>query len=502
MPTSQKSFAVVSRHAFAGAALAAWSLAGSAAAQSPAPARTAAETNLNLQDFDFVTEKLRLNYAGWDTKVTDKTRPKLEALTKRLREEAATAPPERFAEILNEWLGFFGDRHIGCMPIGPSSAKTAGETPTLDWNEASVRAQLDALGTRREELEGIWRIAGDRYRVGVLRTPGTDGDFSAVVLDTKAETWKAGQEKARLTRGADGALRGLYRTGDHSSQQVRAKLIGGGAALELDRFGVWTREFPAPPQGFEIDRVAPSPELFLKPLSKSTMWLRLPDFNTDRIEPLKELLASHANELASFPNLLIDLRDNGGGSDYTYQPIIDLLYTRPIYTVGVEFRATEDNVALHRITADALRASQPELAESFDRVVARLAANIGNYVQVHDKPYSIDRRDKVLPLPKRVAILIDGAASSGEQFLLEARQSRKVTLFGQRNSAGILDFANVVEMGTPSGRWKMFWATSRSLRLPDEPVDPDGIAPDIRIDRKSTRLNSSHSSVSRMPSSA
>jgi hypothetical protein len=36
-------------------------------------------------------------------------------------------------------------------------------------------------------------------------------------------------------------------------------------------------------------------------------------------------------------------------------------------------------------------------------------------------------------------------------------------------------------MGTPSGRWKMFWATSRSLRLPDEPVDPDGIAPDIRI---------------------
>ena len=455
MPTSLKSFAFVWRHAFAGAALAAWSLAGSAAAQSPAPARTAAETNLNLQDFDFVTEKLRLNYAGWDTKVTDKTRPKLEALTKRLREEAATAPPERFAEILNEWLGFFGDRHIGCMPIGPSSAKTAGETPTLDWNEASVRAQLDALGTRREELEGIWRIAGDRYRVGVLRTPGTDGDFSAVVLDTKAETWKAGQEKARLTRGADGALRGLYRTGDHSSQQVRAKLIGGGAALELDRFGVWTREFPAPPQGFEIDRVAPSPELFLKPLSKSTMWLRLPDFNTDRIEPLKELLASHANELASFPNLLIDLRDNGGGSDYTYQPIIDLLYTRPIYTVGVEFRATEDNVALHRITADALRASQPELAESFDRVVARLAANIGNYVQVHDKPYSIDRRDKVLPLPKRVAILIDGAASSGEQFLLEARQSRKVTLFGQRNSAGVLDFANVVAMDAPSGRWKM-----------------------------------------------
>jgi hypothetical protein len=36
-------------------------------------------------------------------------------------------------------------------------------------------------------------------------------------------------------------------------------------------------------------------------------------------------------------------------------------------------------------------------------------------------------------------------------------------------------------MDTPSGRYGMYWATSRSLRLPDDPVDPDGIPPDIRI---------------------
>jgi len=36
-------------------------------------------------------------------------------------------------------------------------------------------------------------------------------------------------------------------------------------------------------------------------------------------------------------------------------------------------------------------------------------------------------------------------------------------------------------MPTPSGRYQVFWATSRSMRLPGDPVDPDGIAPDIRI---------------------
>jgi C-terminal processing protease CtpA/Prc len=84
---------------------------------------------------------------------------------------------------------------------------------------------------------------------------------------------------------------------------------------------------------------------------------------------------------------------------------------------------------------------------------------------------------------RRGVSLIDGAASTGEQFILDARQSRKVTLFGQRNSAGILDFANVVAMASPSGRVHVQWATSRSLRLPDDPVDPDGIAPDVAIDR-------------------
>jgi len=301
------------------------------------------------------------------------------------------------------------------------------------------------------------------------------------VLDTRAEGWQAGQEKARLTRAADGAIRVQFRAADHSSHRVQASLAGGDAVLELDRWGIWAREIPPPPEGFEIDRVAASPDLFLRPLSRTTLWLRVPDFAMERIEPVRGLLAAHEKELASCPNLLIDLRDNGGGSDSTYRPIMDLLYTRPIYSVGVEFRATEDNVAAWRGLAGKARAIDPDLAAGMDRLVAILAANLGSYVRHGDAAWSIDRRATVLPFPKRVAILIDDAASSGEQFLLEARQSRKVTLFGRRNSAGVLDFANVVHMDTPSGRWGVFWATSRSLRLPDDPVDPDGIAPDIRI---------------------
>jgi len=130
-----------------------------------------------------------------------------------------------------------------------------------------------------------------------------------------------------------------------------------------------------------------------------------------------------------------------------------------------------------KVTAETER---PE-AEVLDGQIARMKANPGGYVAGDTRPFSIMPLDAVRPFPRRVAVLIDGAGSSGEQFILAARQSRKVTLFGRGNSAGVLDFANVVGMTTPSGRFHMYWATSRSSRLPDDPVDPHGIAPDVRI---------------------
>lgn len=405
--------------------------------------QSTAEGNPNLLDFDFVVEKLRRNYAGWDTKVTDKTRPALDKLTARLRIAAREATPQELTAILREWLTFFDDGHVGVTPVSAPASALTGTTPSASahipsraWTEASVRAALDARGAARDPLEGIWQIDDGRYRIGILRTPGRTGAFSAVILTTKADGWNIGHIKAELTRKADGGVDMLYRAGDHTEHKTRASLLLEGAVLSVTDWGNWVREVPA----------IADPAL-----------------------------------LALTPNLVIDLRNNGGGADFVYAPLTPLLYSRPIYSVGVEMRATEDNVTLRKAIAEALRTETPEVAKELDRQIARMTAALGTFVPGGDQTVYVERLNTVLPFPKRVAVLIDNAASTGEQFLLEARQSRKVTLFGKENSAGTLDFANVVGMQTPSGRFQVFWATSRSMRLPSDPVDPDGIAPDIRI---------------------
>jgi hypothetical protein len=320
--TMRKSFSV------ALVVLAGVSTSGNAAvAQTAAPppdassgAKVTSGTNQNLLDFDFVVEKLRRNYAGWETKVTDKTRPALDQLTARLRIAAQDASPEELTVILKEWVKFFDDGHVGVgriAPAAPSASLPAGPetTPSFDWTESSVRAALAARGAGRDPLEGIWAIGDGRYRLGILPTPLRPGAFSAVVLTTTAEGWRPGQIKAELTRKADGGLDILYRAGDHGEHKIGASLLLDGAVLSLTRWGNWVREVPAIPDPGLVERALASDAMFMKPLSPDTLWLRIPDFDDSRAKPLKEILDANAAALASTANLVIDLRENGGGAD-------------------------------------------------------------------------------------------------------------------------------------------------------------------------------------------
>ena len=91
------------------------------------------------------------------------------------------------------------------------------------------------------------------------------------------------------------------------------------------------------------------------------------------------------------------------------------------------------------------------------------------------------QRHRMLDRPRVVAILVDGGcASSCEQFLLMARQSRKVTIYGT-NSGGVLDYGNVRSTQMPGSTLVLSRPIHRSRRLPNDPVDNIGIPPHVRI---------------------
>lgn len=233
-------------------------------------------------------------------------------------------------------------------------------------------------------------------------------------------------------------------------------------------------------------------------LSDETFLITVPSFAIRYKPGLDALTKKYDAEIKRRPNLILDLRGNGGGSDLAFSSLVPYLYTQPLVTVGSDILVTRENAdswealltpisaAEKRAPTGRLRAmmlipKEEKETRAFvaDRVKRMRAEAEGTFLR--SQADCCESLPEVFPLPSRIAILMDGrCGSTTEQFLLLARQSKKVSLFGQP-SAGVLDYANVRVFALPSGKCFMAIPTTRSRRLPKDPIDNIGIVPDVRI---------------------
>jgi hypothetical protein len=438
----------------------------------------AATPSANLADFDWLTAAIERNYSGWPTKTEGERKAELDALTARLRAQVASGDEADFRQSLKRWLAWFDDGHLQLQwASAPETPPWKTRRRALD--EKTALARLNALGTAADPVEGLWLI-DDRYRLAVLRRDRSAQIFDAVILSTAAETWTPGEVKAVLTRAADGSYALLYGAGDRTEVALQARLRSNGDVLDVDELGQWRRVQATPEAQKAAERRWPGDAFLLERIDDATLNLRLPSFHASHLDAIRKLIADNAAELERTPQLIIDVRGNGGGSDFTYDPVLPYLYTRPIWRIGVELRVSADNARLRGETARTLESASPEAARLLASESQRMQS-ASQFFLPREPAVEIVRLDQVLPNPARIAVLIDRAGSSAENFIMDARQSRKVVLMGQENSADVIDYGEMMGMPAPSGRFELHWATTRSLRLPGDPVDPHGIAPDILI---------------------
>jgi hypothetical protein len=271
---------------------------------------------------------------------------------------------------------------------------------------------------------------------------------------------------------------------DHSPNPQQA--FTDGKVLEITNLGLWRKIYPeaVPPEALESFQspFAPpggrlSDAFFLRKLDDQTLLLRIPSFRHELRGKTDSILAANKVLLDSTPNLIIDVRGNGGGSDISYHQVLPYFYTNTISFSGIQHWATADNAMKYR----EMKADQhypPSTRRLAERMEKKMLRREGHFIKTKDTHY---KRKKVLPFPRKVAVLVNGdCASSCEDFVLAARQSKKVTVIGV-NTAGILDYGNMHFMNYPCDKWRLGWATSRSNDVESgRGIDNTGIAPDVR----------------------
>ncbi len=453
-----------------------------------------------LADFDFVVKKIRADYPGYDVKIRGDKVAELSRLEQDLRKKIEKHPDSCWL-YLDEYCGFFTDHHLKVRPNpGPDKDWVEGDTSSYGRNISVDTIELYRRTAGSRTLEGLW-VSG-WGEMAVIRDIATQ-NYLGVSVSYRG--WKPGQvmfefapQGAAGTNGLSNPPAGdtLFKVKLHTTwkgakvRKTMASLHVNRHVLEIHDQSFLVRKSSSP----RNDLALMKSYVPLHPngrntyftygiLSDSTFFIRANGFDgfKDKIE---KVIRDHWQDIMTRPNLVIDLRNNGGGQDDEWQMLFSLLYTGPYFSKGVEWYACEDNIKLYENdlkTGTYLNGEEGRIWMT--ALLDEMKKNPGGYV-VHpmmgkDK---IVKEDTVYRNPRRVGIIInEGNGSSAEQFLLAAKTSKKVTLFGNQNTAGVLDYSNSIPIDLPSGKYYMRYPMTRSRRLPDNPIDNIGISPDVII---------------------
>lgn len=427
--------------------------------------------------FEFLTQKIATNYSGYADKVNPQTQAAFDAHTLHYRElTAATRVDTTCARLLLEWTLFFKDRHVQLTYNFPKEDPVTVRQRYLAWEriplgETEARQQIDRPGG--DPAEGIWEMSGGNYRVALIESPTPERDLAAVVLRADSVYWVPGQIKFDLKKNGEAYTARFYMR-DHSMKTLDASLSGD--QLIFKGFSNWQRVYPG---NGKLPAAAPKQIFTLRQLDSTTVLLTVPTMNENVRLELDSLIKANRKLLARTPNMIIDVRGNGGGSDVTYYPLKPYLYTQKVTGDRMQFWATRDNAEKFALMGK--NKNFPWSWRMYGKYMARrLRRHEGHFVGKAGTFTERVKHPKKYPL--RVAVLINGGcASSCEEFVLFARQSKKTTLIGQP-TGGVLDYGNLHFLDFPDPRFTIGYPTSRSNRVAaGRPVDNIGIAPEIRL---------------------
>ena len=372
-------------------------------------------------------------------------------------------------DLLLEWLKFFRSGHIYVQRLETTNDTLDPAIYKIDFSQFE-----EYISEKKEaDFEGIWTTGISK--IGIKK----DGEiYVAFFMESELATRKPEEVLLKIILDGD-----RYKT--ISRHNIGDPKMTGNNHIQFEGISTLKRLspiFPEDPDYENYYKAILAREPYLEELSATMLYLRIPSFQIESKSAIDKVLEDNKDIILKTENLIIDLRNNGGGASMSFSGLIPYLYTNPIRGVNIEFLSTELNNkrSLEHSTNSNFNESTRQWYKShYDTLQSRL----GEFVSPYESEVSITQYDTVYAFPKNVGIIIDkDCVSATEQFLLFAKQSKKVKLFGTSTS-GMLDVANMYYIESPCKELLFGYCLSRSLGLPEMTIDDIGLLPDFYLDK-------------------
>lgn len=435
-----------------------------------------------LTDFDFTVQYVERNLPA-----AQGTRPPGYARFKRQLRRAVARDPvaAHCLQYLNRYVATFHDSHSDvsgdpaaagpAVPETDSVAVAAFRASPLFRHTECVRLLPLARPTQVTDLGGRYQTPDSTYTIQLQRSQTPLRDYVGVIVRARTPLWQPGQVKLELRRNPDGrTFSGVQYQRNHTAQVLPPVWLEQGRLRNTSWQQVGSPPLPPPASGQAQFRL----------LDSTTTYLRLPSFASTGTRQLDSLYRLAAPAIRRHANLIIDVRDNGGGSDQNVEPLIPFFTTGPFADDQLEeYFVTPDNIQrfaeyLHGLQQDSAQVGAATLRHVRQQLAWLQRAPRNQFVP---NPETTGRQftQPAARRPRRVVILYNqGCGSSCETLLFWAQHSAKTQLVGEP-SGGYVGYGNVFSVSTPCLHLQL---NTTTLRLPNQlPYEGQGVRPSVRL---------------------
>ncbi len=430
------------------------------------------------QALNQLIEKVESDYPGFKEKTTyeliySNFKEGLKSQSKNIQEQDCF-------DLLKTYLGYFKDGHIGLSKTGDKEVAQPEEKDSKSYSKIKISTKdfYKYISSSTDELEGVWKSGS--YKVGIIKK---DNEYQAFIIETDNKFWKANEVKFSLMN--DGKAN--YFMGDHSLREDNYELFDGAILSFKNTKSAFLKELPKPTlTENEIQMKLNEIEgFYFKKLTDKTVLLRLSAFDYFYVERIEKLIDANINLIENCENLIIDVRDNNGGTDNAYEKLLPYICTNSIRSLGTEYLVTPTLIDGLQNWLDQTPDEEKYLKDKkMVRGWIKLFKNhMGEFVDPDSTDVYITEVEIAVHSPEQVIILANkNTASSGEAFLFRMKQSKKVKILGTP-SYGALDYASQRYFEFGCANYQLLLPTWRARRLPDYPIDNIGVQPDIYLDK-------------------
>lgn len=427
-----------------------------------------------IQVLDSLNIHLKINYPGYEPGIRQEDWATW--FEHFQREVANENDSKKCAEKLTVFLSIFKDGHLGVRHSGSIFKKEKVKHGIPAWPDISEDSSRNYLDSRSstDSLEGIWESYDGLYKVFIRKE--NSQKYLGYLLETVNQNWKKGEVKMTFQPTKKGKLKLKYFMSAHEAKSPKFKLDRN--ILEITNRIVFQKiypkvDHPIPFETFVSGSFGIS-EDFIQ-WNSETFYIQLQNISAGNKPLIDSLIHKNDPAIRKSKNLIIDLRDNGGGDFTCFDNFWPYILSGPAVVYGTTFHCTQANVSAYKTQ---IRAMEAGIVPDFQDLALELETHIGQVWKIANDTLTIE---KPLGMPQKVILLVNGQCkSSTENFILTALQSKKVVVAGER-TGGVADYEELVDFNLFGNEIILQMPIGRSNRLPVYPIDGTGIEPKIKL---------------------